>query len=125
MSSDAARIEELRRQVRRHDRLYYVEAAPEIPDREYDRLLEELRALEAAHPDRVTPDSPTQRVAGEPIDGFVTVPHAAPMLSVDNTYNEAELAKYQPAIVLVDEKNRITDPGHTEIPGPLRAVPTS
>ena len=94
MSSDAERIAELRREVRRHDRLYYVEAAPEISDRQYDRLLEQLRALEAEHPELVTPDSPTQRVAGEPIEGFQTVTHASPMLSVDNTYNEAELGEF-------------------------------
>ncbi len=88
METEPARhIEQLRREIRRHDRLYYVEAAPEISDRRYDELLDELKALEAGHPTLVTPDSPTQRVGGEPIDGFETVTHALPMLSIDNTYN--------------------------------------
>jgi DNA ligase (NAD+) len=92
--TDAKRIEKLREEIRHHDRLYYVEARPEISDRAYDRLMEELEALEAKHPDLVTPDSPTQRVAGEPIEGFETVEHARPMLSIDNTYNEAELREF-------------------------------
>ncbi|MEI7781330.1 MAG: NAD-dependent DNA ligase LigA, partial [Planctomycetota bacterium] len=68
MTAAAARqIEALREQIRHHDRKYYVEARPEISDREYDRLIDELRALEAKHPDLVTPDSPTQRVGDEPV----------------------------------------------------------
>ena len=94
MPDDAERIEELRREIRRHDRLYYIEARPELTDREYDRLLDELKDLEARHPDLIAPDSPTQRVGGEPIDGFETVTHTAPMLSIDNTYSEAELAEF-------------------------------
>ncbi len=62
--------------------MYYVEARPEISDREYDRLMERLEHLEARHPELVTPDSPTQRVAGEPLEGFRTVTHAQPMLSI-------------------------------------------
>ena len=91
MPSAAKRIEELRREIRRHDDLYYVEARPEISDREYDELMAELKALEEAHPELVTADSPTQRVGGEPIDGFETVEHSTPMLSIDNTYNADEL----------------------------------
>ena len=87
----AQRIEQLRRDIRRHDHLYYVEADPEISDRDYDRLLRELQDLEAAHPEVVTADSPTQRVAGQPIEGFETVDHSRPMLSIDNTYDQAEL----------------------------------
>src|SRR5438874_13099991 len=90
----AARIAELRRQIDRHDHLYYVEAKPEISDREFDRLLEELQALEAEHPELVTPDSPTQRVGGEPIEGFKTVTHREPMLSIDNTYNPDQLREW-------------------------------
>lgn len=90
----AKRIEELRREIRRHDRLYYVEARPEISDREYDRLFEELKRLEAKFPDLITPDSPTQRVGGEPLEGFRQVRHAVPMLSIDNTYNEQELREF-------------------------------
>ena len=88
------RVEALREQIRRHDHLYYVLARPEISDRDYDALLAELRALEEAHPELITPDSPTQRVGGAPIEGFEHVTHSVPMLSVDNTYNEAELREF-------------------------------
>ena len=98
MSSIEKRIQQLRGEIRRHDRLYYVQVATEISDRQYDQLLEELKALEADHPELVTPDSPTQRVGGEPIDRFATVTHAAPMLSIDNTYNGDELAKFDERI---------------------------
>ena len=94
MPTSAERIEELRREIERHDRLYYVEAAPEISDRQYDTLLDELKALEADHPELVTPDSPTQRVGGQPIEGFEAVVHEQKMLSIDNTYNEAELREF-------------------------------
>ena len=66
----AREIEKLRNEIRHHDELYYVEAAPEISDREYDALLEKLQQLEEAHPELVTPDSPTQRVGGRPAEGF-------------------------------------------------------
>lgn len=92
--TDQERIEWLRAQLRRHDRLYYVEARPEISDREYDTLMRELKDLEAAHPECVSPDSPTQRVSGEPIEGFATIRHARPMLSIDNTYNEGEVREF-------------------------------
>ncbi len=94
MPTDAKRIEELRETIRRHDALYYVEAKPEISDREYDKLMAELRELEAKQPDLVTPDSPSQRVGGEPIEGFATVQHRQPMLSIDNTYNEQEVRAF-------------------------------
>jgi len=89
-----ARIEELRELIRRHDRKYYVEADPEISDSEYDRLMAELRALEEAHPELATPDSPTRRVGGAPLEGFETVEHAEPMLSLDNTYSAEELRDF-------------------------------
>jgi len=91
MPSDRERIEQRRAELRRHNRLYYVEAKPEISDQQYDKLLKELEDLEAKHPELVTPDSPTQRVGGEPIEGFETVAHAVPMLSIDNTYSRDEL----------------------------------
>ena len=94
MDDVAQRVEELRRQIRRHDQLYYVDAAPEIDDREYDALLSDLKGLEAHYPLLVTPDSPTQRVAGEPVEGFRTVEHASPMLSIDNTYSRDDLAEF-------------------------------
>jgi DNA ligase (NAD+) len=91
---ESQRIEDLRRELRRHDWLYYVQAQPEISDRQYDRMLAELRELEDRHPELITPDSPTQRVGGEPIEGFRTVEHALPMLSIDNTYSRDELMDF-------------------------------
>ncbi|HVS16523.1 MAG TPA: NAD-dependent DNA ligase LigA [Thermoanaerobaculia bacterium] len=90
----AARAEKLRREIRRHERLYYQEAAPEISDREFDALMAELVALEEAHPALRTPDSPTQRVGGEPVEGFPQAAHEPPMLSLDNTYSEEELVEW-------------------------------
>ncbi len=84
----------LRAEINRHNRLYYVEAAPEISDREYDRLIKRLEAIEADHPELITPDSPTQRVGGEPLTGFKTVTHAVPMLSIDNTYLYDEVREW-------------------------------
>jgi DNA ligase (NAD+) len=95
MSTNVAReIENLRRQIRHHDRLYYVEAAPEISDREYDLLVERLQRLEAQHPEYVTPDSPTQRIGDQPVGELPQVVHRVPMLSIDNTYSLDELRKY-------------------------------
>ena len=88
------RLEDLRQQIRRHEELYYVDNAPEVSDEEFDRLLHELERLEADHPDLVTADSPTQRVAGRPTEGFPTVRHLTPMLSLDNAYNEEELRAF-------------------------------
>jgi DNA ligase (NAD+) len=81
-TSPAARAAQLRAQLHHHGHLYYVLDAPTIPDAEYDRLFKELQALEAAHPELITPDSPTQRVGGKPLDAFVSVRHAMPMLSI-------------------------------------------
>lgn len=91
MSRVARQIADLREQIRRHDRLYYTEATPEISDLEYDRLLEQLRQLEQAHSELVTADSPTQRVGGEPVSDLAAVRHRLPMLSIDNTYSTADL----------------------------------
>jgi DNA ligase (NAD+) len=88
------RIDWLRREIRRHDFLYYIQNEPEISDQDYDELFAELKALEAQHPEVVTPDSPTQRVAGRPLGEFATVRHAIPMLSVDNTYSADELKAF-------------------------------
>ncbi|MSO63170.1 MAG: NAD-dependent DNA ligase LigA [Acidobacteria bacterium] len=90
----AERIDQLRQKIRRHEELYYMHAAPEISDAEFDALMNELKALEASHPDLLTPDSPTQRVGGRPAEGFVTVEHAQPMLSLDNAYNEDDLRAF-------------------------------
>jgi DNA ligase (NAD+) len=93
-TSAAKEIEELRRTIRRHDYLYYVLAQPEISDRQYDRLMDRLIKLEREHPELVTPDSPTQRVGGEPLEGFEQVRHAVPMLSIDNTYSAEEVREF-------------------------------
>ena len=84
----------LAEEIRRHDRAYYVEAQPSISDQEYDRLYRELLALEAVHPELRTPDSPSQRVGGEPIDGFETIRHTEPMMSLDNTYSQEEVREF-------------------------------
>ncbi|HUT87963.1 MAG TPA: NAD-dependent DNA ligase LigA, partial [Thermoguttaceae bacterium] len=94
MASAADRIEQLRREIRRHDHLYYVLAKPEISDRQYDRLVTELKRLEGEHPELITSDSPTQRVGGVPVEAFASVAHAVAMLSIDNTYSLAELDEF-------------------------------
>jgi len=90
----AQRLEHLREEIRRHEELYYVQASPEISDADFDALMNELKALEAKHPELLTPDSPTQRVGGRPAEGFATVEHLQPMLSLDNAYNEEELRAF-------------------------------
>lgn len=90
----ATRVEELRLLIRHHDQKYYVEAAPEITDLEYDRLLTELKTLEKKHPELVTADSPTQRIGDAPVTELVQVRHQVPMLSIDNTYNMEELKAF-------------------------------
>ncbi len=117
------RIEQLREEIRRHDWLYYVEAKPEIFDREYDALMDRLKALEAEHPELITPDSPTQRVGGEPIEGFETVEHAVEMLSIDNTYNADELSEFDARVRrgLGDERyHYIVDPKIDGVAASLR-----
>ena len=89
------KIEALREKIRHHEYLYYVVDNPEISDAEFDKLMRELKDLEAEHPELITPDSPTQRVGGKPREGFVKVPHSSPMLSLDNTYNEEELRDWE------------------------------
>jgi DNA ligase (NAD+) len=97
--ADAAqRITELREAIHRHDYLYYVESRPEISDAEYDRLMRELRELESAHPELVTPDSPTQRVAGAPTTAFRPVEHRVAMLSLDSTTSPDELREFEARI---------------------------
>ncbi|MFW5875584.1 MAG: NAD-dependent DNA ligase LigA [Myxococcota bacterium] len=90
----AKRVEELRKEIRHHDHLYYVKDAPEISDDAYDRLFKELERLEDEHPHLRSPDSPTQRVGGEPLESFPTVEHAAPMLSLSSDGDEAELVRF-------------------------------
>lgn len=92
------RLEELRAELRRHNHLYYVVGTPEISDGAYDELYRELQALEAKHPELVTPDSPTQRVGAPPVDSLPTIPHLAPMLSLDSSQDAAELARFDERI---------------------------
>ncbi|HBE73396.1 MAG TPA: DNA ligase, partial [candidate division Zixibacteria bacterium] len=87
-------IEKLRAEIAGHDRRYYARAKPSITDREYDRLMARLRELEGQFPNLASPDSPTQRVAGGPLEGFAQVRHGAPMLSLDNTYSREELLEF-------------------------------
>src|SRR5438445_12424095 len=103
----AKRITHLREEIRKHDRLYYEEAAPIISDREYDRLYEELVDLETQFPDLVTLDSPTQRVGGKPLKAFEQVSHLIPMLSLDNTYSEEEVANFYKRITRLLPNERI------------------
>jgi DNA ligase (NAD+) len=102
----AKRIAQLRREIAKHDRLYYEEATPIINDREYDRLYKELVDLETQFPDLVTPDSPTQRVGGKTLEAFAQIQHLTPMLSLDNTYSEEEVANFYKRItrLLPDEQ---------------------
>lgn len=87
-------IEALRAQINRHDYLYYVLAQPEISDYEYDQLMKRLEVLEREHPELITPDSPTQRVSGQPTKEFPVVTHRKPMQSLSNTYNEGEIRDF-------------------------------
>ena len=89
------KIESLREKLRHHEYLYYVLDQPEISDAEFDKLMQQLKDLEAEHPDLVTADSPTQRVGGKPREGFVKAAHSSPMLSLDNTYSEEELRAWE------------------------------
>jgi DNA ligase (NAD+) len=93
--SNHSEIDSLREQIRHHEYRYHVLDDPEISDAEFDRLMNELKKLESAHPELITPDSPTQRVGGKPREGFVKVPHSIPMLSLDNAYNEEELRNWE------------------------------
>jgi len=88
-------LDSLREKIRHHEYRYYVLDDPEISDAEFDRLMNELKKVEAEHPELITPDSPTQRVGGKPREGFVKVPHSVPMLSLDNAYSEDELRSWE------------------------------
>ncbi len=94
MGSQQQRLTELRGLIEHHNYRYHVLDAPEISDAEFDRLFRELRELEQLHPEWVTPDSPTQRVGAQPREGFPTVEHTIPMLSLDNASNLEELRAF-------------------------------
>jgi DNA ligase (NAD+) len=93
-TSEAGHVQALRSELRRHEHLYYVLDAPEISDAQYDALMNQLKHIEAAHPELLTPDSPSQRVGGKPAEGFKKVSHSRPMLSLDNAYSAEELADW-------------------------------
>ena len=107
MNEDArTQIEQMRSEIRRHDRQYYVESDPEISDLEYDRLLESLRQLEERFPHLIALDSPTQRVGGESVSGLQQVAHQVPMLSIDNTYSSEDLLHWGKRVTkLLDERH--------------------
>jgi DNA ligase (NAD+) len=108
-----AQLEKLRSRIRRHDYLYYVLDRPEISDAEYDKLYLKLKRLEEQHPDLITPDSPTQRVGGQPVEGFAPVQHKAAMLSLDNAYSANEVREFEARLkrALPDERfTYITEP---------------
>jgi len=100
-------INALRDKIRYHEHRYYVLDDPEISDAEFDRLMNELKAIEAKHPETVTPDSPSQRVGGKPREGFVKVPHSSPMLSLDNAYNEDELRDWERRVHELSGEERV------------------
>ncbi len=99
------KIEALRDKIRHHEHLYYVLDAPELTDAEFDVLMNELKRLEADHPELVTPDSPTQRVGGKPREGFVKARHSSPMLSLDNAYSEEELRDWERRVQELSGRN--------------------
>jgi len=110
MTAPEERLQELRAAIRHHEECYYIRNAPEISDEQFDALLHELEKLEAAHPDLVSSDSPTQRVAGRPVEGFPTVQHLVPMLSLDNAYSEDELRAFDERV------RRSAGVGETAVP---------
>jgi DNA ligase (NAD+) len=117
-AADAAqRITELREQIHHHDYLYYVESRPEVSDAEYDALTRELRSLEAQFPALVTPDSPTQRVSGTPVEAFRPVEHRAAMLSLDNATSPADLREFEARITRALPGTRFAYVGEPKIDG--------
>ncbi|MEO8482315.1 MAG: NAD-dependent DNA ligase LigA [Acidobacteriota bacterium] len=101
----AERVAHLRDEIRRHEELYYIHDAPEVSDAQFDALMNELKALEAEHPELADPSSPTQRVGGRPAEGFETVRHLAPMLSLDNAYGEADLREFHAKLCRAIERD--------------------
>ena len=115
-------VEELRQQIRHHEHLYYVLDEPEISDAEFDALLNRLKQLEAQHPELVTPDSPTQRVGGDPREGFIKVPHSSVMLSLDNAYSREELLEFDRRVRELAGRNRVEYVAELKLDGLSMAV---
>jgi len=111
------RADELRRLIEHHDYRYYVLDEPEVPDAEYDRLMRELESIESAYPDMVTPDSPTQRVSGTPMDGFETVRHRVPMLSLGNAFSGQEVADFHRRVIQGLERDDVTFAAEPKLDG--------
>jgi DNA ligase (NAD+) len=106
-ATTAKQIEKLREQLRRHEYLYYVQDEPEVSDVKFDRMMKELKELEAEHPELVTPDSPTQRVGGTPRKGFETRQHSPAMMSLDNTYSTEELEDFDRRVRELSGRERV------------------
>src|SRR5882672_487233 len=103
----AKQIEKLRDDIRKHEYLYYVLDEPEISDVKFDRMMKELQQLESAHPELVTPDSPSQRVGGAPRKGVETRQHSPAMMSLDNTYSTEDLEEFDRRVRELSGRNRI------------------
>lgn len=106
-AKDSTDIEALRDQIRHHEHRYYVLDDPEISDAEFDVLMQQLKKIEAAHPELITPDSPTQRVGGKPREGFIKAQHSSPMLSLDNAYNEQEFRDWARRVYELTGKSKV------------------
>lgn len=111
------RADELRRLIEHHNYSYYVLDDPEVPDAEYDRLMRELEDIESSHPELVTPDSPTQRVSGTPQEGFETVRHRVPMLSLGNAFSDEEVADFERRVEQGLERSDITFAAEPKLDG--------
>jgi DNA ligase (NAD+) len=116
-SSDGLRIDELRKILEQHNYEYHVLDAPTVPDIEYDRLMRELEALEAANPDLHSPDSPTQRIGAQPLDGFETVRHRTPMLSLANAFAEDEIRQFHQRVIKGLEVEHVTYTAEPKLDG--------
>ena len=112
-----ARAEELRRSIEHHNYCYYVLDEPEVPDAEYDRQMRELEAIEAQYPELVTADSPTQRVSGTPMEGFETVFHRVPMLSLGNAFSDEEVGDFYRRVSQGLESEEITFAAEPKLDG--------
>src|SRR5688572_7360208 len=115
--SPKQQIDELRRQIREHDYLYYVQAQPVVSDYEYDQLMRQLQQLEAEHPELITPDSPTQRVGGVVEFGFPTHTFSVPMMSLDNAYSIEELREWHQRVVQLARSDAIEYVAELKIDG--------
>jgi DNA ligase (NAD+) len=117
LAEAAARAKDLRKLIAHHDYCYYVLDHPEVPDAEYDRLMRELQAIEGSYPELVRPDSPTQRVGGAPLEGFVTVQHRVPMLSLGNAFSTEEVGEFYRRVAQGLETGTVTFTAEPKLDG--------